>query len=135
MNRLFEIANELGEIDTKRYLIREDIRKCDVSIKKAETELIPEGGWPGSNESQRKAAETIAKANDASLIYLSDIRAQNEARLQELDMRRGDLLNERQAWEWTIRDLEQAAAGGMSVFALMEKWQEHAAYVAMNEPG
>lgn len=135
MNRLFEIATELGDIAVKANLIIQDNHKFEAAIKKAELELIPEGGWPGSNETQRKIAEATAKASDGPLVYLRDCLDGNQTRLDELYIRRADLLNERQAWEWTIRDMEQQAQGGSSVFALMEKWQERVAYIAANEPG
>lgn len=127
MNRLFEIATELGDIAVKANLIIRDNRKFEASMKRVELELIPEGGWPGSNETQRKVAEATAKATDANLIYMRDCMDGNQERLDELYIRRQDLLNEREAWHWTIRDRESTAHEGghsESVFEEMLKFEK-----------
>jgi hypothetical protein len=132
MNRLFEIASELGEIARKRFLIRDEIRSFEINIKAEETAMIPEGGWPGSNDMQRKAAEATAKANSPSLIYSRTIMQEDQTRLDSLEVDREVLIAERDAWMWTIRDREQTAfnGDGMSVFRMMEQYSKDKVYQA-----
>jgi hypothetical protein len=127
MNRLFEIATELSEISRKRQILRNDIRKFELSIKAAEIELIPEGGWPGSNDMQRKAAEATSKANDPALIYLRYEMDEDQSRMDLLEVDREALISEREAWQWTIRDRETIAMGmNESVFDVMAAYRAQA---------
>lgn len=115
MNRLFEIAEQLGEIAHSRYSIRQGIAALDVKIANREAAIIPDGGWPGSNADTRKAAEKAAKAADKNLIDWTASRESFQAALDELEYKREALIAERDAWQWTIRDNEVAVI-------TMNKW-------------
>jgi hypothetical protein len=126
MNRLFEIATELGEIAHSRFVIRRGIDALDAKITAREAAMIPEGGWPGANADTRKAAEKAAKATDPELIKLADNRNAFQSSLDELECKREALVAERDAWQWTIRDREtQVHEGGIkeSVFAQMDEYR------------
>lgn len=112
MNRLFRIADELAEIARARYDYRRAILTLDNDIAGREVELIPAGGWPGSNADARKAAEKAAKATDPELAYYLELRDEQQIKLDLLELDRDMLLAERQAWEWTIRDRETIAHEG-----------------------
>ena len=126
MNRLFDIASELGEIARKRFDVKCQISIIDENIKKVEAAIVPVGGWPGSNADQRKASELAARSSNQALIEFGmDLdAAQND--LAKLEVDREVLIAERDAWMWTIRDQEQSAVHGFgsSVFVMMEKARE-----------
>ncbi len=116
-NRLFEIASKLGEIAENRRTTRLQQLEIQRMIEARKTALIPEGGWPGSNDVQRKAAECKAKESDQVLhdLILDDDLLSGQ--MAQLEADREALIAERDAYQWTIRDAECVAFGGTSVFA------------------
>lgn len=122
MNRLFEISKELGEIATRKFEARRNAAQLEADILAREAAIIPEGGWPGSNADTRKAAEKAAKAADTTLTTYAAQKLDYQDSLDQLDLRREILTAERDAWQWSIRDLEAQAAGMQSAFVLMEHY-------------
>jgi len=115
-NRLFEIAELLKSIAVQRAILRRDIGAFDDKITFIKRDLIPEGGWPGKNADERKAAEISAYHNSTYLNYWEGEKKESEEFISQLDTYRMALLEERSAYEWTIRDNEVVARGGASVF-------------------
>jgi hypothetical protein len=72
MNRLFEIANRLGEIARTRYQQHDLLKTVERSLKSREMKIKPEGGWPGKNADERKAAELAALSADEQY-FLFDV--------------------------------------------------------------
>jgi hypothetical protein len=72
MNRLFEIANRLGEIARTRYQQHDLLKTVERSLKSRERAITPEGGWPGKNADERKAAELAALSADEQY-FLFDV--------------------------------------------------------------
>jgi hypothetical protein len=116
MNRLFIIAEELGRIAHQRFDLRQAIARHESFITSRKRALIPEGGWPGKNADERKAAEIAAFAGDVELLGAQAFLAHDQDALDQWDVEREVLQAELAAWQWTIRDLEQT---GRSVFSLM----------------
>ena len=126
MNRLFEIATELGEIARQRFDFRQKLTLYEQQQAAREAALIPEGGWPGSNADTRKAAEKAAKANDPELVGLTLSIQDLNFDLGKLEVDREALIAERDAWQWTIRDMEACAhesGAKQSVFERMAEWE------------
>ncbi len=115
-NRLFEIGKELGDIAQQRAQLYKQITDAEKETKKREVDLIPEGGWPGSNDMQRKAFETKAKESDTLLLTLRSNVDLLKENLDELGLKRDILMSERDAYQWTIRDNEVWATSGKTVF-------------------
>jgi len=116
MNRLFEIASELNQISVSRMKLRSEIDFIGESIIRHEAEMIPEGGWPGSNADTRKAMEKAAKASDLTLQNLANGKINAQSEMDALEIERDALIAERDAYQWTIRDRENVARGVESVF-------------------
>jgi hypothetical protein len=126
MNKLFEIAKELSEIAQKRFEIKQKLSLYEMQQSARETAMTPEGGWPGSNDMQRKAEEKKAKANDPELIGLSMSIHDLNYDFGQLEVDRDAMVEERDAIRWTIRDNEVCAVSGDSVldklaFKLIDK--------------
>jgi hypothetical protein len=121
MNRLFEIAQELRAIALVNFEAQEGLRQLERSIKARKEQLIPEGGWPGSNDAQRKAAELKAYTTDEPLARFEQEQIELRRETAALEVDRDNLLEEKAAWQWTIRDQQNKAAGGTSAFDLMEQ--------------
>jgi uncharacterized protein YeaC (DUF1315 family) len=127
MNRLFEIASELGEIARKRLSLRQIIDGMTDDIAMREAELIPEGGWPGGNADTRKAMEKAAKAADIILQGRINYKSTSQKELDALEVDRDVLNAERDAWQWTIRDRETTKpldGHESSVFEDYDLWQD-----------
>lgn len=102
--KLIELGIAIGKVqavriiqDNKLQVLRQD----EIGLK---TSIIPEGGWPGSNEGARNAARDAAYLNNPDLIS-----AAAEIRGLELEIAqtRADLVlleEERRAYEWSVRD-------------------------------
>jgi hypothetical protein len=126
MNRLFEIARELGDIAQKRMESRRFIAEVEAMTIIREASIVAEGGWAGSNADTRKAAEKAAKGADQELLALTASKLSYQATLDELEVKKEVLVAERDAWQWTIRDNENVAISGVdSVFDMMKLY--HAA--------
>lgn len=134
MNRLFEIAKELGEIANKRLQGKQLLDESDQLLKGIMLRLIPEGGWPGKNADERKAAELKAYDDCVILQEEQERRASIKETFDLLEADREALIAERDAWQWTIRDNEVAASVGYgrSVFAMMETYQTEKEWAEYN---
>jgi hypothetical protein len=126
MNRLFDIARELGDIAQKRMTLRRELAENEAMTIIREAAIVPDGGWPGGNADTRKAAEKAAKGTDQELLALMSITHDYQFELEQLEVKRDVLVAERDAWQWTIRDNENVAISGVdSVFDMMKLY--HAA--------
>lgn len=115
MNRFLDIAKDLSEYAIAIIGGRRQLQALDRQVKDHERTMIPDGGWPGKNADERKAAELAAKSSDEQL-YEYEIRRQAiQFNLDNDELHRDALLEERDALRWTIRDNEQAAVTGISV--------------------
>jgi hypothetical protein len=123
MNRLFEIAKELGSIANDRFNLRESIRDYENRIKRARVELAPAGGWPGTNEAARKIAQEYSELHDPDLMFMRAALDDDEVSLEKLESNREALIAERDAWQWTIRDEENVSRGQESVFVQMMRYE------------
>jgi hypothetical protein len=125
MNRLFEIAKELNDVAVSRMDYREKLQMVERDRKAYELQMVPEGGWPGKNADERKAAEMIAKGNDGQLYGYEIQRQTIEHNLAAEELRRDALTAEREAWMWTIRDREtMQMVFPRSVFEDYNIWQD-----------
>lgn len=127
MNRLFTIASELSNIAQERFEIKQKLSLYEMQQSARETAMIPEGGWPGSNDTQRKSAEKTAKANDPELIGLSMSIHDLNYDTGQLEVDRDALIAERDAFQWTIRDRETTKPPDghrTSVFEDYDLWQD-----------
>lgn len=123
MNRLFEIAEELKHNAISRIDYRRKLQAIERDMKAYERQMIPEGGWPGKNADERKAAELSAKANDGQLYGYEIQRQTVQFNLDNDELHRDELIEERDAIRWTIRDSEQTSITGASVLAMWEKFK------------
>ena len=133
MNRLFEIASALSVNARQRWTMRKMIEITEGKIAAREAAMVPEGGWPGSNADTRKAMEKAAKAVDLDLIELKNDLSTHNAQLENYDLDRDELIAERQAWEWTVRDRETTKpprGHNSSVFEDMALWQDEQYQIA-----
>ena len=124
MNRLYEIAKELGNIASVRFYLKQQLETIAHNIKTQEAAIIPAGGWPGSNADTRKAAEIAAKAADEPLRMFAADKAAIEEQLDLNELKRETLTAEREAITWTIRDIENVARGQESVFEMLRKYDD-----------
>jgi len=127
VNRLFDIASKLDIIARQRFALRRFILDTENQIIAREAAMIPEGGWPGGNADTRKAMEKAAKAADPELQKLITGKEGYQTDLDNLELEKDALVNERSAWEWTIRDRETITPDGglpCSVFEAMDLFMD-----------
>jgi hypothetical protein len=126
MNRLFSIYEELADLAETKLDLRSAIDRIEKDIAIREAFIIPAGGWPGSNADSRKTAQQAARAADEELKYLENEMEMCKADMLRVDMERDNLIAERSAWEWSIRDRETTRpveGHKLSVFEEMERYQ------------
>lgn len=121
MNRLFEIAQELTNCAIELSDDRRKLLSLEREAKAYERQVVPEGGWPGKNADERKAAEMNFKASDGQFYEYEMRRDVLEFNINSGGLRRDALIEERDAIRWTIRDNEQMTVTGVSVLV---KWSE-----------
>jgi hypothetical protein len=128
VNRLFDIASKLDIIARQRFALRRFILDTENQIIAREAAMIPEGGWPGGNADTRKAMEKAAKSADPELQKLITGKEGYQTDLDNLELEKDALVNERSAWEWTIRDRETQTSDNtcfnQSVFEAMDLFQD-----------
>lgn len=112
MGRLTEIAQQLGKLYRDRAVDEMLLAKREVDERERKVLLIPDGGWPGKNEAERKAAESVALAGDEILKNIAELQKNTR---NVLARGRGEieaLEAERRALEWEIRQALATAMQG-----------------------
>lgn len=102
--RMMEIYRSLNVLVLHIHHGQVLIAENESHLKELEIVLTPEDGWPGSNETNRKAAKNKALSEVPE--YTPLVRELEVARknMAELQSKVQLLKNERRALEWCIRD-------------------------------
>ena len=103
-NLLTKIAVDLGELYHQRAELRIRDRKLDELREKRVVEITPKC-WPGSNETERKCSMTLAIAADEALQSIDGQLGDVSDRLEIVAASIHALEAEKEAIQWTIRDL------------------------------
>jgi hypothetical protein len=109
-DRLQAIAKELTEALAERSNLILALAANDQALAAARLNLMPETGWPGKNETERKASQALAEDGDLDFCAARDERHDLEAHQVDLNLRIEILATERRAHEQSIQD-EQLAFG------------------------
>lgn len=117
MNQYFSTTAKLKALILGRVQVRKDLKDLETSIELIEKSLIPpDGKWPGTNDTDRKAAKELAYTNSQPLVTAKTSKQEKETSLAimdaEIEVARLDLT----AMEWSIRDQSNVALGGRSIF-------------------
>jgi hypothetical protein len=102
--RLIAIAAEMGKIYPALRLNELNAWNVDKDIDARKVFMVPEAGWPGKNEGERKAAAEKAYALDESLNKMLDQQAGLKVEHAEMEGGLQTLDAERRALEWAIRE-------------------------------
>ena len=111
MKRFVEIATELGPLYHQRAMTAFTVKLLLGDIESRKVELIPDGGWPGSNDAQRKAAAESAYRADGLLYKLRDDLAQQEFIVADVTAEIERLEAERRALEYRVKGALARAFG------------------------
>ena len=121
MNKLIQLAKEIAIANAKinDFEFRLDNQKSDLEARKLA--LVPEQGWPGKNEGERKLAEKSAVMSDEACQNIEkNIFGFREA-LVTLKSEVSALETERRALEWSIRLAYVQSLGAKVDDALFEE--------------
>lgn len=101
--RLLEIAEELK----KNYLNKADaeaeIYSASKNLEDLLVQIIPEGGWPGKNDTERKAARDKAELENVGCQKANEKLKNKRIVMIAIDGINTGLEAERRALEWQIR--------------------------------
>lgn len=103
-NRMVEIAKVLGAIYKELSDCAYALSLTGAARQAHIAKVTPEGGWPGKNPEERKAAESKTLTADPELAAIAEAARKIEARQSELTGQRDALEAERRALEWTVRE-------------------------------
>ena len=112
--RLIELSKAIGEMVKSIKLMGLDLDAHDRCIVERKLKLVPEGGWPGKNEGERKINEMKVLAEDEELTQMHLAKLEVEKKKLVLDADLGLFMEERRGIEFAVRDALATALGGYS---------------------
>lgn len=110
--RLLEIAEALGKLYRDKAQDELLLWKREKDLAERTTAIVPEGGWPGKNDSERKAAQLKALADDQVLKNIDELQMVTRSKIATASGEIAALEAERRAMEWEIRDQMVRAMAG-----------------------
>jgi hypothetical protein len=110
--RLIELSKVIGELVKSIKLVGIEIDAHNRCIDEQKVKLIPEGGWPGKNDTERKASELkmLAENEELTQMVLAKREIENKQTVMEADL--ALFTEERRGIEFAVRDALAYALGG-----------------------
>lgn len=118
-NRALAIVEDLKALYADRAGLKNDLNDLKERGKGIEAALVPEGGWPGKNETERALAKTSAMLNDQQYRDCNLETLGTERSLLDVEAVIDGLRDEMRMLEMIVRDNTNVVLGGASVFDLM----------------